>query len=841
MDSFSSDLSIVSTTSKLLSALDLSTAHRATISSPSSDMDYMDIDLVMEVPDTPDRIVSLQNDSRGEEIEEVFKSSAARNSQTVNLVDKGVYRRARDDYGKLSIRKVNSGKSPYNSGGDGFPHEIRQKSDIVDVNGDSPSISASANVFRKMMTEKVSSDSRRVEKVSTSNDRVKLDNDTLVIVDVLSSGEKSLARNKGKLDDFVSSKRIPFSGRNLSKKLMLHGDKSSDLDDNYVGVTHGGIDFSCNTKQTPEKSFSSSLQFAASPRINGQKKLVRNGLISPSNIAKASHSIQNHVSNSVNGNHGPNEVGRMNAEYDRELNEADMIQRMKGKGVIDAFSPAKDYELESRSIEITKGKGVMEASDLANMCVVDRTKGKGIMMDLIPAKDHEDKTKILHTSSRSLLSPVEEVDRNGEALSHLKEVGGWRSTRNRSKIMPSMLSNELGNLSRGKGNDNHLLHKNRVGTNGNVRGRNIGSKREDLKGRNSSSCSVQASSSSMPDSTQPNGREIERMKLPKRQRKRMSGHSNYGESSSSVFDDSEVTVLWSSHDVSDMGCPRSSDNHGHDIPASVIDINELSPEVLVRSHNSRQMANDDSNNRTKQVEEDEMLARELQEQFYNELEGVSSGEIDANIAWALQQEENAQRASLNRRHHVDSRESSMAHLYRQYPSQYLNNSLVRSTNRANRSWGRTSRRMAQPRNGFHDQYTDLPSFERIQFPPTMDVDTRMHILEALEAAVSDGGGLGRASNIFQFQRDFNENDYEMLSALDEHNPPCGASLNLINGLPQSVVQTDNFEEACAICLETPTVGDTIRHLPCLHKFHKDCIDPWLRRKTSCPVCKSSVN
>ncbi|KAK9137769.1 hypothetical protein Sjap_008363 [Stephania japonica] len=38
--------------------------------------------------------------------------------------------------------------------------------------------------------------------------------------------------------------------------------------------------------------------------------------------------------------------------------------------------------------------------------------------------------------------------------------------------------------------------------------------------------------------------------------------------------------------------------------------------------------------------------------------------------------------------------------------------------------------------------------------------------------------------------------------------------------------TDNFEEACAICLETPTVGDAILHLACLHKFHKDEISQW---------------
>ncbi|CAN1759708.1 E3 ubiquitin-protein ligase SDIR1, partial [Linum perenne] len=148
-------------------------------------------------------------------------------------------------------------------------------------------------------------------------------------------------------------------------------------------------------------------------------------------------------------------------------------------------------------------------------------------------------------------------------------------------------------------------------------------------------------------------------------------------------------------------------------------------------------------------------------------------------------------------------------------------------------------RVSQLRNRFNRSTTTVPR-RRSRIPVTLfrDRNLRIDILEALEAAVGDSDSDTR--HILNLQRDFNENDYDMLLSLDENNRGQGASVNQINCLPESVVQSENLEESCAICLETPRIGETIRHLPCFHKFHKDCIDPWLGRQKSCPVCKSSI-
>ena len=50
-----------------------------------------------------------------------------------------------------------------------------------------------------------------------------------------------------------------------------------------------------------------------------------------------------------------------------------------------------------------------------------------------------------------------------------------------------------------------------------------------------------------------------------------------------------------------------------------------------------------------------------------------------------------------------------------------------------------------------------------------------------------------------------------------------------------------FFSRCVICMIELEIGDPIRFLPCMHIYHKDCIDDWLLRSFTCPSCMEPVD
>ncbi|KAE8686196.1 RNF181 protein [Hibiscus syriacus] len=91
-------------------------------------------------------------------------------------------------------------------------------------------------------------------------------------------------------------------------------------------------------------------------------------------------------------------------------------------------------------------------------------------------------------------------------------------------------------------------------------------------------------------------------------------------------------------------------------------------------------------------------------------------------------------------------------------------------------------------------------------------------------------------------------EYEMLfeQFTDNENVFIGrppASKSLVKNLP-SVVATQedlvNNNALCAVCKDEINLGETMKQLPCAHRYHGDCITPWLGIRNTCPVCRHEL-
>ena len=74
---------------------------------------------------------------------------------------------------------------------------------------------------------------------------------------------------------------------------------------------------------------------------------------------------------------------------------------------------------------------------------------------------------------------------------------------------------------------------------------------------------------------------------------------------------------------------------------------------------------------------------------------------------------------------------------------------------------------------------------------------------------------------------------EFVEHLQQNRP--GASMRDIDGHTASWVVDDVMKlpeelRTCSVCLEEVEKGQGVRTLPCLHTFHKDCAEEWLKKK-----------
>jgi hypothetical protein len=77
----------------------------------------------------------------------------------------------------------------------------------------------------------------------------------------------------------------------------------------------------------------------------------------------------------------------------------------------------------------------------------------------------------------------------------------------------------------------------------------------------------------------------------------------------------------------------------------------------------------------------------------------------------------------------------------------------------------------------------------------------------------------------------------------EDAPSVGLSESDIERIPtmtyRKTSKSKGTDDKCAVCLSEYKTGETVKRLRCKHFFHPDCIDPWLKTSTQCPICRGA--
>ncbi|XP_060193485.1 NEP1-interacting protein-like 1 [Lycium barbarum] len=92
-----------------------------------------------------------------------------------------------------------------------------------------------------------------------------------------------------------------------------------------------------------------------------------------------------------------------------------------------------------------------------------------------------------------------------------------------------------------------------------------------------------------------------------------------------------------------------------------------------------------------------------------------------------------------------------------------------------------------------------------------------------------------------------ETAYDEIPNIFDTGGAKGLPCDSVEKIPKIVITNDNDVDdsgervSCSVCLQDFQLGETARCLPqCHHMFHLPCIDTWLLRHGSCPLCRRDL-
>lgn len=326
-------------------------------------MEEMDIDLVVDIPDTPDKLAARHNTSV--QVRDESTSSVAGHLRKSDFMDEECLNQLRASRGRMVSENghnrrlhLHPRRNPINV--DEF--EPRNKSIALSPSENShpsqnaPIFRRAARINNSKPENRHSIGAQHVDKQKAESPKIRFKTPVRVEDNALHGAMKDLQDEKIRESQTSSNGGSSFQVAPVSLRISSTACKGKEKIDvntcngSCPAINHGkGMEPSGGSQHKTEKQMPASHISVASPRVTRQKRLVRNGCISPHNIASRAQKLAESIrvgSTSDEKNNAKNMVSDGSSPVDiREIvTEDNNCHRAKGKGAIIHPFTSKEHD-----------------------------------------------------------------------------------------------------------------------------------------------------------------------------------------------------------------------------------------------------------------------------------------------------------------------------------------------------------------------------------------------------------------------------------------------------------------------------------------------------------------